>query len=115
MDGHPELGVLLGWSKWNRHEGLNYFSKGDLGRLREFVFTMHGDPRPVGLYIPFDQAWKAVKEFLETEGQLAESIEWVDGRDLPPDTFPDPEFSSPEVWAMVEDMYLQHLRQKASG
>ena len=45
---------------------------------------------PVGLYIPFDRAWLAVQEFIETEGQLPTSIEWVRNDDLPDGTFPDP-------------------------
>jgi hypothetical protein len=33
---------------------------------------------------------KAVKEFLETDGELPKSIEWVANADLPRNTFPDP-------------------------
>ncbi len=95
--GHPALGVLLSWSKWNSREGLDYHSKGDLSRLREPVFSLHGDALSAGLFIPFDRAWRAVKEFLETDGQLPKSIEWVDDRDFPPDTFPDPDISGPKI------------------
>ena len=59
-------------------------------RLHEFVRTLHDDPMPVGLYIPFAEAWKAVKEFIETDGELPKSIEWIANKDLPPNTFPDP-------------------------
>lgn len=45
---------------------------------------------PVRLFIPFETAWKTVKEFTETEGELPKSIEWVANRDLPPGTFPEP-------------------------
>ena len=31
-----------------------------------------------------------VKEFMETDGQLPKSIEWVANSDLPPNTFPNP-------------------------
>jgi hypothetical protein len=51
---------------------------------------LHGDLRPIGLYIPYEKAWLAVKEFIETDGNLPNSIEWVPGRELPPGTFPDP-------------------------
>jgi hypothetical protein len=61
-----------------------------LTRLREWVRSLHDTPLPVGLFIPFEQAWKAVKEFIETDGQLPKSIEWIANRDLPPNTFPDP-------------------------
>ena len=110
MDGDPDLGVLLGWSKWNRHQGLYYYSKGDLARLREFVFTLHGDARPAGLYIPFDQAWKAVKEFLQTDGQLPKSIEWVDARDLPEDTFLDPAKDWQKIKALLKEWRARRRR-----
>lgn len=67
-----------------------YSSKGDPRRLREWVRTLHNTPLPVGLFIPFKAAWVAVKEFIETEGALPKSIEWVANKDLPPGTFPDP-------------------------
>lgn len=67
-----------------------YSSKGDLSRLGEVVRSLHDTPLPVGLFIQFAMAWSAVKEFIETDGELPKSIEWVANRDLPPNTFPDP-------------------------
>jgi hypothetical protein len=67
-----------------------FSSKGDLRRLRELVRSTHDTPLPVGLFIPFEQAWKAVKEFIETDGTLPQSIDWIANRDPPPSTFPDP-------------------------
>lgn len=64
--------------------------QGDLGRLREWVRTLQDDLRSVGLFIPFEEAWKAVKEFIENEGALPKSIAWIADRDLPPGTFPEP-------------------------
>ncbi len=90
MWGHPDLGVLLIWSKWGGGRKETYTSKGDLTRLRELVRSLHDTPLPVGLFIPFDVAWKAVKEFIETDGQLPKSIQWIANHDLPPGTFPDP-------------------------
>lgn len=90
MWGNPDLGVLLIYEKRGGGYRECYSSKGDLSRLREWVRTLHDDLRPVGLYIPFKTAWKAVKEFMETNGELPKSIEWIANRDLPPGTFPDP-------------------------
>jgi hypothetical protein len=90
MYGHPELGVLL--LHW-RNGGPNaavFSSKGDLTRLHEWVRTLHNDPMPVGLFIPYEKAWLAVKEFIETDGTLPKSIEWIANKDLPPGTFPVP-------------------------
>jgi hypothetical protein len=90
MWGHPDLGVLIIYSKWGGGHKQTYTSRGDLSRLRELVRGMHGTPLPVGLFIPYEFAWNAVKEFIETDGALPKSIEWVANRDLPPNTFPDP-------------------------
>lgn len=88
--GHPDLGVLLVYSKWGGGYENTYSSRGDVSRLQEWVRSFHGDPLPVGLFVPFATAWKAVKEFIETDGALPESIAWVSNRELPPGTFPDP-------------------------
>ena len=90
MWGNPDLGVLLIYSKWGGGYKDTFSSKGDLSRLRELVRSKHATPLPVGLFIPFREAWKAVKEFIETDGELPKSIEWVANKDLPPNTFPDP-------------------------
>ena len=91
MWGHPQYGVLIIYHKMGPADFRGMFSsKGDMSRLREIVYTLQDDPMPVGLFIPFDKAWLAVKEFMDTEGQLPTSIEWVRNADLPPNTFPDP-------------------------
>lgn len=90
MWGNPKLGVLLIYSKWGGGQRVTFSSKGDLSRLGELVRSLHDTPLPVGLFIPFPKAWLAVKEFMETEGDLPKSIEWIANRDLPQNTFPDP-------------------------
>jgi hypothetical protein len=88
MWGNSTIGALLIYYKLGAAD--NYLSAGDMSRIREWVRSTHDTPLPVGLFIPFDQAWLAVKEFMETDGQLPASIAWVKGRDLPEGTFPDP-------------------------
>jgi immunity protein Imm1 of predicted polymorphic toxin system len=90
LSAHPSLGVMAQWSKWDGKRKNTFYAKGNLSRRTEFVRNMHGTPLSVGLLVPYELAWKAVKEFLETDGQLPKSIEWIASRDLPPDTFPDP-------------------------
>lgn len=90
MWGNPDLGVLLIYEKVGGGHMEGYCSKGDMSRIREWVRSLHDTPLPVGLFISFDRAWNAVKEFMKTEGNLPTSIDWVKGSDLPPGTFPDP-------------------------
>lgn len=88
--GHPEFGVFLNYRKWGSNQKQTYYSKGELNRLRELVDTIHGDRLPLGLFIAFEVAWKAVKEFIEADGRLPTGIAWIAGKDLPADTFPAP-------------------------
>lgn len=88
--GRPGLGVLLIYEKIGAPGGYHYVSKGNTSRLGEYVRSTHGTPLPVAYFVRFAEAWEAVKEFMETEGQLPKSIAWVAGRDIPPNTFPDP-------------------------
>jgi hypothetical protein len=90
MCGHPELGVFLYYLKTGGDDRGAFGSKRDLTKLREWVRNLHNDPMPVGLFIPYADAWRAVKEFIETGGALPKSIEWIANDDLPPGTFPDP-------------------------
>ena len=89
MWGHPDLGVLLIYSKWGGRIKEMRSSKGDLTRLREWVRGKQGTLLPIGLFIPYGTAWKAVKEFMETDGKLPNSIKWIANRHLPRGTFPD--------------------------
>jgi hypothetical protein len=88
--GNFDHGILLHYHKFGGARGEFYYSKGDLSRLKEWVETMHGDLMPVGLYIPFESAWRAVKEFMEKDGALPKNIEWIAGEDIPDEAFPDP-------------------------
>jgi hypothetical protein len=91
MWGTPGLGVLIMYDKIGPPDfRATYYSRGDMSRLRELVESTHSDELPVGLFIPFEKAWLAVKEFMETEGQRPACIEWVRHEDLPPKTFPSP-------------------------
>jgi len=90
MWGHPELGVLLIYQKTGGKYAQAYSSRGDLSRLREHVRTLQNDPMPIGLFIPFEKAWVAVKEFIETDGELPKGIDWIENKKLPPGTFPPP-------------------------
>lgn len=92
MWGNPQHGVMLFYHKYGGGYSEAYYSKGNLARIVEWIRTRHGDRHPIGLYIPFRRAWPAIKEFMETEGSLPKSIDWIAGRDLPAQAFPGPTF-----------------------
>ena len=87
---NPDLGVFLHYRRTGGGVDETYESKGDVNRLREWVVSTHGTSLPVGLFIPFEEAWEAVKEFMRTEGERPRCIEWIRDTDLPPGTWPDP-------------------------
>jgi len=88
MLGNVDHGGLLYYRKWGGGYRDTFYSKGDLTRLREWVETKDGDLMPVGLFIPPAIAWKAVKEFMDREGELPNGIEWVVDSDIPAEAFP---------------------------
>jgi hypothetical protein len=90
IQGHPILGVLLQYRKTGRLPIQTYYSKGDLTRLTQHVKTAHGDLMPIGLFVPFETAWLAIKEFMERDAALPESIAWIAAADIPAGAFPQP-------------------------
>lgn len=92
MTGVPHLGVTLQYDRWTKSTRQRecYNSRGDLSKTLEFVRSLHDDQLSLGLFISFDEAWIAAKQFLESDGALPPGVPWVDSRELPPGTFPDP-------------------------
>jgi hypothetical protein len=87
--GNPGLGVFVMYRQFGPGRRQTAYSKGDMRRLGEWVPNAYEDLIPVALFIPFERAWPAVKEFIETDGGLSGSIEWISSGDLPPGTWPD--------------------------
>jgi hypothetical protein len=89
--GKPELGALLLYDRVSATDGHAYYSLGDLKMLRTLVKAKQGSRMPVGLFIPFERALKAVMEFIQTNGALPKCIEWIASTDLPEGSFPEPD------------------------
>jgi len=85
LQGIEEHGVILLY--WKRGYDDFYSFTGDLSRLREWIFSLSQTWMPVPLFIPAEKAWNATKEFIETEGALPRSIDWIAAIDLPPNSF----------------------------
>jgi hypothetical protein len=85
MTGYPDLGVHFTYGKWDGRtkEKLDYQSEGNPQKEREIVYSMHGTPMSAGSFVPFSDAYKVVKEFIETDGALPSCIKWGRGPDIP--------------------------------
>lgn len=83
----PQLGVSLHYRRSGPGLRESLCSKGDLTQFGVYTRTLHQDLMPVALYIPAERAWLAVKEFMEREGEIPTSIDWIASADLPPNTF----------------------------
>jgi Immunity protein Imm1 len=91
--GKPDLGVLLLYERVSAADGYSYsyYSVGDTKMFRTLVKAKQGSRMPMGLFIPFEQALKAIVEFTQTNGALPKCIEWIAAADLPEGSFPEPE------------------------
>ena len=83
IQGDLKHGILLWYNKSGGRQWVAKYSKGDPTKWRQWVETPQGDQMSAALFIPFETAWKAVKEFIEREAALPQSIEWIDERALP--------------------------------
>jgi hypothetical protein len=101
MWGRADLGVLFVHWRRARTFSETYTSVGDLNRLDEMMMGAHGDILPIGLFVPFEQAWMAVKEFIATEGHLPSSIEWIANKDLPANSFPEPTRENAKRYGLI--------------
>jgi hypothetical protein len=89
--GKPDLGVLLLHDRVSAVDGHAYYSLGNPKMLRTLVRAKQVSLMPVGLFIPFEQAFEAIMEFIRTNGALPRCVEWIASTDLPEDSFPEPE------------------------
>ena len=93
----PKYGLLLDFRRSIGEEREFFVSKGNLQRRLEWVQTPQGTPLSIGLFVPIENGWAAVKQFIESKGALPTAIEWMAAADLPSDTFP-----LPEKWKLLK-------------
>lgn len=87
----PRYGLLFDYTRFGGGVREAFLSKGDLRRRLEWVKSPHGTPLSIGLFVPVEKGWNALKQFIESKGQLPTAIEWIAEGELPPETFPLPE------------------------
>ena len=81
----PECGALLMYDKTGGKYSEHYYSLGDSVRFYETVKSREGSPLSKGLFVPLEQAWLAVEDFLLNEGQRSGRIHWIQADELSPD------------------------------
>ena len=91
--GKPDLGVVLLYERVSAADGYSYsyYSVGDPKMFRTLVKATQVSRIPMGLFIPFEQALKAITEFIRTNGARPKCIEWITPSELPEGSFPEPE------------------------
>jgi hypothetical protein len=89
----PQHGATISYHHWDGRirKKIEFHSKGNLERINEYVRSFQGSPMQLGLFVPYEAAWNAVKEFMEGDGGPPTSIEWVGGASIP--QIPDSMFS----------------------
>lgn len=87
MVGHQDYGVFLHWSRRGFGFEENYFSNGNLSKLSLQVRSLQSDAWPLGLFIPFAEAWLATEDFIASDGARSDRIDWIAAADLPHQTF----------------------------
>lgn len=83
IQGDLKHGVMLCHFKTGARFREHWFSKGNQARWQEWVEIRQQDQISTALFISFEKAWLAVKEFIERDGELPKAIEWIVEADLP--------------------------------
>lgn len=83
IQGDLRHGILLFYNKSGGRQWVARYSLGDPTKWRQWVETPQGDQMSAALFISFEAAWEAVKEFIERDGALPAGIEWIADADLP--------------------------------
>jgi hypothetical protein len=83
IQGDLTHGVLLNHRKTGARRREHWYSLGDPTKWRQWVEIRQQDQMSAALFIPFERAWLAVKEFIERDGALPKSIEWIAADDMP--------------------------------
>ncbi|MEM7303584.1 MAG: hypothetical protein AAF468_21095 [Pseudomonadota bacterium] len=101
----PKFGVMLFYHRYGIEDGEIYYSKGDMSKIHTVKRNKHSDPLPVALFIPFDDAFNALEDFINSEGKRSDRIEWVSGLDIPSNTFPPQhEVAHDPTYTIVDDV-----------
>lgn len=77
-------GIWL-WYRYSRSDSQeeNYISLGDPERLNQYVEVVEDSLTLEGLYLPPEQAWLAVRDFLNLEGLRSDKISWLSEDQIP--------------------------------
>jgi hypothetical protein len=81
---NPDHGIWL----WYRHNGSdgsdnNYISLGNFEKLNTYVEAVEDSLTLEGLFLPPEQAWIAVHDFLQNDGRRSEKILWIHEDEIP--------------------------------
>ena len=82
IEPNPDYGIYLHFM--NDDEGIEMLSLHDRNRLSEVVEYNDEMYASMGLFLPLEDAWKAISDFVAT-GQVSDKISWISVNEMPED------------------------------
>ncbi|AQQ02761.1 hypothetical protein B0E33_03410 [Roseibium algicola] len=81
---NPQYGIWL-WHRHNRPDGSeeNYISLGNIEKLDTYVEAVEDSLTLEGFFLPPEQAWLAVQDFINSPGVRSERINWMHEDQVP--------------------------------
>jgi hypothetical protein len=82
IEPNPDYGIYLRFV--DDEEGIELLSLSDKNNLSEVVEVNDDLYASLGLFVPIEEAWKAISDFVTT-GRASDRIEWISVEDMPED------------------------------
>ena len=87
---HRKHGATLDHHWWDgkRRVSTSHLSLGSTSDMTKLPHLDNRQPFAVGLFIPFELAWLALKDFMVDPIHPSKSVPWINAKDLPPSAIP---------------------------
>jgi len=80
--------VYVHYSRIGGDKRRNYYCLWNKELLGENFYSRNGDLFSKALVVPFNVAFNIVEQFLKSDGELPDCVEWTEEKDLSDDAFP---------------------------
>ncbi len=81
---HRQFGATLSHHWWDAKSATatTHLSLGDRSLLSQMTTLDDRQPYPIGLFIPFELAWLAFRDFIQEPTRVTSAVPWINGVDL---------------------------------